>query len=955
MINSALELILPRFVLVLKPTQPTTKGSLSIANGLVKGFLLTVAFGLLAANAHGGSRSRAAGVRHTLAGTTINLRDYGAVGDGVTDDGPALQSALEALADAGGGDLFVPDGHYAIVTPVAVDFAARASSITIYGTPSSSPPGPTGDLGRGLNLTAEFVIKAGAAQTALLLENLDTLLVQDLVFIGDPTVADDAKIVLSINSVEDATIRRCEFYGLAGFSGGGAIVYAAGGKLQIADSAFLGCAANSGLTTSIVQIYYWKGIVVSGTRFVDYGNRPGYYSKTTYMSPFSWLCVGGAAPLSNLSPRRDVIIKDVFLDEGAYFALTVMPEVFAVPAGGAISLLYVSNLFVNVTNLGAVGLLVHSVDNVVIENSHFGWSHNATGAMELTFVKNALLNEIECVLSADRISAADSVGELSVINSVYNTLDSQAGVTRVITTDDLASGPGRYVNQKYLDILGHAPDIPGYVYWSQQRARCNDDAQCTTDEDLSNYLNGNPAATFAITGRLLDANGDPITAATVSLSGAHGVDTLTDGDGKYTFSGLATSGEYTVTPAKTFYGFKTIGEPVAASRSFTTPNGNQNVDFSGSLATYSIQGRVNDANTTAMGGVTMTLSGGPAGLEIPSQDTNNSGDYSFVDLPAGYSYSITAAKTFHTFEPALQTVVLGGQTVNVNFVGTGGTFSLSGNVSDGTTGLANATVTLSGAIQLSTATDAGGNYSFAEVPAGGNYVATVTKQHYTFSSQTLNNLSEDSIVDFAGQVIQYQITGNITLNSTSLSGIAVTLAGDQTAATVTNSSGGYGFTVNAGGNYTLSPSLTGYTFTPETIVFNGLSQNVYAAFAAHEVPTLLTSGDTNRAVAFNSLTMVTEPFKLFTTPLDFGPDRRTRVSLFALHIPEDPTLITAQAEDDQGTVYPLSVDAVSSLPGVSEFRQINLRLNSQLPTGTEIKITISVDGIASTPVILKLD
>src|SRR4051812_11566715 len=44
----------------------------------------------------------------------LDLKDFGATGDGVTDDGPALQAALDALADAGGGSLFVPEGRYAI-------------------------------------------------------------------------------------------------------------------------------------------------------------------------------------------------------------------------------------------------------------------------------------------------------------------------------------------------------------------------------------------------------------------------------------------------------------------------------------------------------------------------------------------------------------------------------------------------------------------------------------------------------------------------------------------------------------------------------------------------------------------------------------------------------------------------------------------------------------------------
>src|SRR5262245_37633068 len=64
--------------------------------------------------------------------TVLNVSEFGAVGDGVADDGPAFQSALDALADAGGGTLFVPAGLYLINTPVIKDFAAlNDGSITI--------------------------------------------------------------------------------------------------------------------------------------------------------------------------------------------------------------------------------------------------------------------------------------------------------------------------------------------------------------------------------------------------------------------------------------------------------------------------------------------------------------------------------------------------------------------------------------------------------------------------------------------------------------------------------------------------------------------------------------------------------------------------------------------------------------------------------------------------------
>lgn len=45
----------------------------------------------------------------------FNLKEYGATGDGVTDDGPALVAAIAALNANGGGTLYVPAGTYRVL------------------------------------------------------------------------------------------------------------------------------------------------------------------------------------------------------------------------------------------------------------------------------------------------------------------------------------------------------------------------------------------------------------------------------------------------------------------------------------------------------------------------------------------------------------------------------------------------------------------------------------------------------------------------------------------------------------------------------------------------------------------------------------------------------------------------------------------------------------------------
>ncbi|MGH9967359.1 MAG: carboxypeptidase regulatory-like domain-containing protein [Pyrinomonadaceae bacterium] len=682
---------------------------------------------------------------HAAVPDSLNLSDFGAVGDGVTDDGPALQSALDALAAAGGGTLFVPEGRYAIATPVSKDFTNLASSVTIQGVETSIPIPPpnasAGDLTRGLDLTSGFVPRTGEQQVAISITGLQSLLIKDILFIGTPDVATDAVVTLALHDVESATVRHCEFYGLS-TRAGGAILHAAWSGLTVEQTAFLGSTANSGLYSPVVQNIDWKSITFADTVFVDYGKRPELFGKTGLGSPFSWVNIGNAATVTPDSPRREAVFRNVFLDEGGFFGLTGTPNYFQTPSA-PIDLVYVTNLHMNVSNLGASGHFFDGLQRVMVENSHYGWSTNTDSGISILGAGNAILDRVVTEDSATRIRADADTQRLTVINSVYEDLASEAQSTSVIDTENDEDDPVWYVRQQFLLVLGRDPDPAAHFYWADQILQCGGNTQCVADRraELSTFLEASPAPKISIAGSVIDDNAAEMQGVTITLSGSQSVATETDSNGQYHFTGLPTSGVYTITASKRHYTF------ASPEQTFIHPTSDQDVGFTATLNRHGVVGRL----------------------------SNSSGN-----------------------------------------------------------GLTGATVTLSGAVDATVTTDAGGNYSFSDLPAGEAYTLTPSKANYTFnaSSYSIDELDSDRSVNFTGTLNTYTISGRVTLNGAGMGGVSITLSGSQSAQAATNADGSYSFPVLAEGNYDVRPSKTNYTFAPALASFNVLSGNQVADFAA---------------------------------------------------------------------------------------------------------------------------
>ena len=70
-----------------------------------------------------------------LQGLPYNIKHYGATGEGVTYDIPAKPEPLHAASSAGGGTVYVPQGHYgvssAVILPINVNLKGAGAGRTI--------------------------------------------------------------------------------------------------------------------------------------------------------------------------------------------------------------------------------------------------------------------------------------------------------------------------------------------------------------------------------------------------------------------------------------------------------------------------------------------------------------------------------------------------------------------------------------------------------------------------------------------------------------------------------------------------------------------------------------------------------------------------------------------------------------------------------------------------------
>jgi hypothetical protein len=320
-------------------------------------------------------------------------------------------------------------------------------------------------------------------------------------------------------------------------------------------------------------------------------------------------------------------------------------------------------------------------------------------------------------------------------------------------------------------------------------------------------------------------------------------------------------------------------------------------------------GFVSGQGTKTTPPTTFNLSGAispTAGAANATTTANSAGSFTFAGLSNG-TYTLTPSHTGYTFNPASQNATINGANVTaVNFTATaqgGQTFSISGTTS-ATPGGSGATVTLSGAVSATTTANSSGNYTFTGL-SNGTYAVTPSHAGFTFSptsqSATINgaNVTAVNFTATAQGGQTFSISGTIS-PAAGGSGATVRLSGAASASTATNSAGNYSFAGLANGSYAVTPSNTGFTFSPvnQSVPVNGSNVgNVNFTATAQQSHTV--------ALSWNASTSTVTGYNVYRTTVSGTGYTRINPSLAG-------ALSYTDAAVQNGTTYFYVTTAVDS-------------------------------------------
>ncbi len=126
------------------------------------------------------------------------------------------------------------------------------------------------------------------------------------------------------------------------------------------------------------------------------------------------------------------------------------------------------------------------------------------------------------------------------------------------------------------------------------------------------------------------------------------------------------------------------------------------------------------------------------------------------------------------------------------------------------------------------------NSSRDSVGSPGKFVIPVVANGRVYMATSTNTVQVYGLLPSTPPT--YSISGQLTSSAGGgVAGTTVSISGATTATTTTNSAGNYMFSGLVSGTYTVTPSASGYSYTPPSQTFSNISSNQVANFSATQV------------------------------------------------------------------------------------------------------------------------
>lgn len=352
-----------------------------------------------------------------------------------TDNGPALQTALDTLATRGGGEITIGPGKFFVYTPASHadygDHTRPSARITGWGTPS------------------RLYVGVGSGQSMVTAANLESLLLDGVTFVGCPNSNSDASKTLNVTDIPRFAMQFCQFYGLsvgslAGDLSNVGVIWHSACDVRIEHCAFLGCTGAAGKTNSVFYGTSPLGFTASDTRWFDWGYLDGIYFNKAMTGPLTqaWCYFTSFRAGNDANEQSAIRFTNCRMDEYAQFGVQVMGS-----SGVHAAHLDVDGLQCNVSwASGAAAIYGRYVDYVTVADSRFGYrtATPAASVVDLQNVVKATLSRVVGSVQATQITVDSTVGALELNDCTGVALAGVAGKTEIRTAGGPVSPGSRF-------------------------------------------------------------------------------------------------------------------------------------------------------------------------------------------------------------------------------------------------------------------------------------------------------------------------------------------------------------------------------------------------------------------------------------------------------------------------------------------------------------------------------